>query len=138
MITIEELIGETKWEDIPEDHRDNLLILLEKLNKVRAKYGKPMTVTSGYRSTKHHLEIYAKKGITDKSKIPMKSKHLFGQACDIYDPKKELQKWCKDNEKFLNEVGVWLESFEDTPNWVHFQSVPYGSWKEGKSIWFKP
>jgi uncharacterized protein YcbK (DUF882 family) len=123
--------------------QDNLTKLLEIMNKIRKSYGKPMKVTSGLRSMEDHLRIYREKakkeGIPfDESKVPKKSKHLFGQACDIYDPNKELQKWCTDNEQFLKDIGVWLEAFESTPNWVHYQIVPYNSWSKGSSIWFKP
>ncbi len=138
MISMTELLSGAKLEDLDQDIQDNLEILLEKLNKVRTEWAKPMRVTSGLRTMAHHLEIYAKKGITDKSKIPMKSKHLFGQAADIYDPNKELQQWCKDNEQFLRDLGLWLEDFSATSNWVHFQIVKYGSFKEGGSLWFKP
>ena len=132
------LMGRAKLSELPADIQANLLELCDKMNKVRSAYGKPMKVSSGIRTMADHLRIYAEKGITDQSKIPMKSKHLLGQACDIYDPKKELKAWCIANVKLLESIGVWLEAFEDTPNWVHFQSKPYGSWVPGKSIWFKP
>ena len=138
MISWKELLKDKKLEDLPKEHQDNLKIVFEKINKIREKYGKPMTPTSIYRSMDEHLAIYARKGITDKSKIPMKSRHLFGLAVDIGDADGKLKEWCKANEKWLLELGVWLEHYDDTPTWVHFQVVPYGSYKEGKSIWFKP
>ena len=137
-ISMKEILMGKKLEDIPKDHAANLAILLERINKVREKYGKPMTPTSVYRSMAEHLAIYARKGITDKKLIPMKSKHLFGQAIDIADPNGELDKWCRANEKFLLEVGLWLEHDSKTPGWAHFQIVPYGSWSNGKTIWFMP
>lgn len=145
MILMKELDPDGKA--TPEQEK-NLEVLLEKLNKVRALYGKPMKVTSGLRAMEDHLRIYkdkAKKkqapfqdGVFDESKVPMKSRHLFGYAADVYDPKKELQEWCKNNEDKLKDIGLWMESFSATPNWCHFQIVPYGSYKEGKSIWFNP
>lgn len=137
-VKMDELLKGKKLEDQPSDVRDNLKILLEKMNKIRDAYGKPMIVTSGLRTMDDHLAIYARKGITDKSKIPMKSHHLFGRACDVSDPKKELQEWCKVNESFLKDLGIFMESFDITTNWVHFQIVPYGSYKEGGSLWFNP
>lgn len=134
MLVLKELLGKYKPEDIPEEHVDNLIDLLKRLNIVRERYGKTMTVSSGYRSLNDHLDIYKKKGITDQSKIPMKSKHLSGLAVDIADPKNELQIWCMVNEKTLEEVGLWLEDFSATKGWVHFQSVPP---KSGKR-WFLP
>lgn len=137
-ISIKEMLKDKKLEDLPADHQANVLIVFDKINKVREKYGKPMTPTSFYRSIAEHLAIYAKKGITNKKLIPMKSKHLYGQAIDIADPDGKLKEWCKANEAFLLSIGLWMEHYDDTIGWAHFQIVPYGSWKQGKSIWFKP
>jgi len=57
------------------------------------------------------------------------SKHLSAQACDVYDPNRELARWCVENEDVLKEVGVWCEDFRWTPTWAHFQIVPPGSGK---------
>lgn len=86
-----------------------------------------MHVSSGLRSLEEHLRIYAEKGITDRSKIPMKSRHLHGMAVDIRDPKHELQKWCLDNEDMLEQAGLYCEHFSSTVGWVHFQTTPPGS-----------
>lgn len=129
MISLKELLKTVELKDLPKDHQGNIMDLLERVNKVRSKYGKAMIVTSGYRSMADHLRIYKAKGIVDQSKIPMKSKHLYGQAVDISDPKQELQKWCKDNVKELESIGLWMEDFSATKNWVHFQIVPPKSGK---------
>jgi uncharacterized protein YcbK (DUF882 family) len=125
MISMNELLSGNKLEEQSQDIQDNLSELLAKVNLVREAWGKPMTVTSGLRTMKHHLEIYAAKGITDKSKIPMQSKHLYGQAADFSDP---------NNEEKLADIGLWMEDFSATVNWVHFQIVPP---KSGHR-WFKP
>lgn len=129
MIKMEELLKGVELESLPAEHQANLLKLLEKLNKLRAAYGKPLTVSSGYRSKSDHLRIYRGKGITDESKIPMKSRHLSGLACDFADPKQELQKWIKDNINLMEEIGLWFEDFSATKNWTHCQSVPPASGK---------
>lgn len=129
MVTMKELIKDIVISDIPLAHQHNLEELLVKVNKVRTAYNKPMTVTSGYRSMYDHKRIYNAKGIFDESKIPMKSKHLSGEAVDIYDPNQELQKWCLYNTKLLIEIGLWMEDFSATKNWVHFQIVPPKSGK---------
>lgn len=131
---------------LTDEQEANIKILLEKMNIVREKYTIPMTVTSGIRTIDEQVAIYKDKaarklfpftdGNYDESKVPLKSKHLYGQAIDILDHDKTLYNWCKANEDFLAETGLWME--ERQGNWVHFQIVAYRSWCEGKSRWFNP
>ncbi len=111
-------------QECPEEFKENLLELLIKINKVRDAFGREMTVSSGFRSKRKHLAIYRKKGITDPKKIPMKSRHLTCQAVDIFDPQKKLQKWVKDNILLVEQIGLWVEDFSSTPDWIHFQTIP--------------
>lgn len=113
-----------------KEHLENLEDLLLKANKFRTAYGKPLRVTSGYRSIEDHLRIYKAKGITDKAKIPMKSKHLYGLAVDVVpveDPIGHLHDWVKDNEGLMVDFGLWFESFDATKTWVHMQILPPAS-----------
>lgn len=107
-----------------------LKLFLPKINVVRKLYNKSMSITSGIRTIEDHIKIYEKKGIS-KDKVPMGSAHLEnnhkGFACDVFDPNKELQKWCLDNVKVLEEQGLYCEHFSATPNWVHFQDYPPAS-----------
>jgi len=123
-ISMKEMLKDKKLEDLPEEHAANLAIVLERINKVREKYGKPMTPTSVYRSLAEHLAIYAKKGITDKKLIPMGSGHLRGECVDIADPKGELRDWVLKNLDFVQELGFWFEDFRYTKGWVHFSIKP--------------
>lgn len=140
MLSIDELLNNKyKLEDQSDEIQANLAILLEKINKIRTSWGKPMTITSGLRTIDDHLRIYKdiakKKNIVfDKTKVPMKSKHLYGQAADVSDPDQKLQAWCLKNEKLLEEIGLWMEDFSATSNWVHFQILPPSSNKR----WFLP
>lgn len=134
MITMDELLSnQVLLGELEPDIQKNLNELLIKINQIRTSWGKPMKVTSGFRTMKKHLEIYAKKG-TDPAHIPMKSNHLYGKAVDISDPNKELQKWCLANEPLLASVGLWMEDFSVTVNWCHFQINPPPSGKR----WFMP
>lgn len=136
-INMQEILGKNvKIEDQPQNIQSNLATLLDKVNKLRALYGKPLIVTSGLRTMAQHLAIYAQKGITDKTKIPMKSNHLFGSAVDFSDPDLSITKWLKDNPKVLEDCGLFCE--EGNSNWVHCQSVPFGSYKKGGTRWFRP
>jgi uncharacterized protein YcbK (DUF882 family) len=121
MVTMKELLKDKNLEDQSKEIQDNLKVLHYRINIIRKIWGKPMSITSGLRTMEDHLRIYKQKGITDKSKIPMKSKHLYGAAVDISDPKQELQNWCLKNVKVLEDTQLWLESFSATPNWCHFQ-----------------
>lgn len=129
MITLKEILKGKDFDSLPKEHQDNLLILLERINKLRILYGKPMKVTSGYRSMEEHLGIYNRKGITDPNRIPMKSRHLYGQAIDISDPKGELDTWCQNNVKILEDIGLWLEHPDYTMGWTHLQIIPPSSGK---------
>lgn len=116
MITLKELNPKDYMTSIEVD--EHLEKLLAAMNIVRKAYGKPMTVTSGLRSVEDQTRINPK---------AMKSKHLSGQACDIADPKGELQAWIRKNMKVLEEAGLYLEDFKSTPGWVHFQCAAPGS-----------
>jgi len=127
MIVIKEL--NPKGYKLTIEQEKNLKILLDKLNKVRKAWGKPMIITSGLRSNEDQQKLIA----SGRSNA-IKSNHLLGLAADISDPKKELQKWCLANEKLLEEIGLWMEDFKATETWVHFQAIPP---KSGKR-WFMP
>jgi hypothetical protein len=94
----------------------NLSELLTCLNVVRAAYGKPMYVTSGYRPGRFNKAAGGAKG----------SAHLTCQACDFADGDGALAKWLLANLHVLEEAGLWLESPAKTKGWVHLQSRPVG------------
>lgn len=93
----------------------NLAELLDKINQVRAAWGKPMTVTSGLRSAADQQRI---------NPSAPKSKHMTGQACDIADSDGSLASWVRANMKLMVSTGFWFEDFDHTIGWVHFQIVP--------------
>lgn len=115
MITLKEIIKDTDFDSLPKDIQDNLAVLVDKINKIRAAWGKPMIVTSGLRTEKDQKRINPK---------AMKSNHLKGAAIDIADPKGELAEWNKKNIKLLEEIGLWIEHPDDTPGWEHYQIFP--------------
>lgn len=123
MITLKEL--NPKNFPVTKDQEENSLILLERINKVRIKWAKAMLVTSGLRSLEDHIRIYKELAEKhnkefDESKVPMGSQHLKFAAVDISDPDGSLYEWCKENEAFLVEVGLWCE-IKDSEKRVHFQ-----------------
>lgn len=134
-ITFNELIKGNSLADIPVAHQHNLEILLQKINVVRSAYGKPLTVTSGYRNLQKHKDIYRAKGVPESS-IPLGSHHLTGCAVDIADPTGDFHKWCKANEDLLRALGLYLENRRGL--WQHLSWKPFKSFREGGTIWFNP
>jgi len=56
------------------------------------------------------------------------SKHMTGQAIDIYDPDNWLDRWCLSPlHGTLGLLGLWLEHPDSTPGWCHIQTVPPAS-----------
>lgn len=53
-----------------------------------------------------------------------RSKHMTGDAVDIYDPDGELDDWCMEHLDILAECGLWLEHPSATKGWSHLQQVP--------------
>lgn len=115
MISIQEyLMGRADEATMEPGLRANMRLLLERMNKVRAAYAKPMIVTSGYR----------RKEDNDKTaNAAAKSKHMTCEAIDIADQNGLLWDWCVANVQLLKSVGLWLEDKRYTPTWVHFQCV---------------
>ena len=120
MIILSELLHGHKSEDISAQVGINLSELLVKLNKVRSAYGKPMIITSGFRTPEEQHRVNPK---------ATKSKHLTGQAADVLDRGGELKAWINSNLVVIEQAGLWMEDFVFTPSWVHFQSVPPASGK---------
>jgi len=133
MITLNEFLRGANYDVLDQKIKDNIKILLERVNKIRDIWGRAMIVTSGLRTMEDHLRIYAQKGITDLKKIPMKSSHLNGCAIDIADSHLELTAFLKkDGSKILVDNELWCE--DGNKNWVHLQINPPASGNR----WFKP
>jgi hypothetical protein len=57
-----------------------------------------------------------------------KSRHITGLAVDLQDtPDRKVARWCVSNLDVLEEIGLWMEDPQWTPDWVHLQVVPPGS-----------
>lgn len=101
-------------DEYTDDVSNNIDVLLQKINVVRAAYAKPMKVTSGWRPASINGMI--------KGAAP-KSNHIIGCAIDIADADGALMNWCLANLDLLCATGLYLEDFRYTPNWIHFQSI---------------
>jgi uncharacterized protein YcbK (DUF882 family) len=121
-ISFKELIKDIPVSDVSHEKQINLEILLERINKVRDAWGKPMVVTSGLRTEQDQLRIYRARGVADEH-IPMGSWHIKGGAVDILDRDWSLMEWVRENESLMAEIGLWMEDDNSQPR-VHFQIAP--------------
>jgi len=55
-----------------------------------------------------------------------KSKHKTGHGVDIYDPYRELAKWCYAHPDGLQTLGLCMENARWTASWLHLQDIPPG------------
>lgn len=115
MITRKEIL---KSEQCPPEYEENLLKLLEAVNKVRAVWNHPMYVNSGYRTPEHNKMVGGSP----------RSAHLSCQAVDIDDTDMELQDFLLANKWLLTEAGLYMEDPAYTrkgkQRWVHLQIRP--------------
>lgn len=124
MISLKELLmGRAEFKDLPKDVQDNIMTLLERINKIRTAYGKPMLVSSGYRTPESNDAT---------ANAAKASNHLIGAAVDIADKDVKLWNFVVQNLQLCKDTGLWLEDKRWTPNWVHFQIFPP---KSGKRIY---
>jgi hypothetical protein len=52
------------------------------------------------------------------------SKHMTGQAADLYGPGNVLALWAQQHQDLLKKHGLWMEAPSATPTWLHLQTVP--------------
>lgn len=54
------------------------------------------------------------------------SKHMTGQALDVYDPDGDLDEWLLTGEgtAALEALGLWVEHPSATKTWCHLQTIP--------------
>lgn len=55
----------------------------------------------------------------------VRSLHMTGEACDLYDPEGVLDDWCMRNrDRLRTELGLCLEHPSSTKGWCHVQIRP--------------
>lgn len=114
MITVSEfLMGRIKEEDLTEEYHNNMVSLLDKVNKLLEKFGQKRRCTSGFRTSKDQDRI--------NPKAP-KSKHQICAAIDLEDADRKLKKFC--TKEILEEFDLYMEFGGSTPSWCHLQNLP--------------
>lgn len=106
-------------ENVPNKEQEkNLEALIDNiLDPLRETYGKPINVSSGFRS--YHLN----KAVGGAAN----SQHTLGQAADIYCTNKQDNKKLFDLIQSLNlpfDQVIWEKGNDSYPDWVH---VSYSS-----------
>lgn len=91
--------------------RQNMKVLAEGLEKVRALLGKPMTITSGFRSKELNRKVGGSKS----------SAHMTGFAADFtcwaYGKPIEIVKAIRD-------AGIQVDQVIEEGTWVHISFAP--------------
>ncbi len=85
----------------------NLITLCQRLEEARKKLGKPMVITSGYRTPSHNKAVGG----------APKSYHLKGMAADFTVPGMSPQEVQKALE-------WWQGGMEYAPTWTHLDTGP--------------
>lgn len=94
---------------LSEELEANLEKLLIALNRVRIAYGRPMSVSSGYRPGHFNIDAHGAPN----------SAHITCEACDFADNDGSLDQFCQENQKLLESCGLWQENPDNTPGWLH-------------------
>jgi hypothetical protein len=103
----------------------NLADLLCRVNFLRAIYGHPLSVSSGYRPGHFNKAAGGAKN----------SSHLTCEAVDLRDPNGHFARWIVLQGELLERLDLYVEDplpapgYKGTPGWVHIQSrkVPSGN-----------
>lgn len=107
MITKEEYL---KGQTLPEQYEKIVEELLKRLNNFRAEYGKPMIVTSGYRTHEHNKRVGG----------AVNSFHCSASACDFLDNDGDIKTFVLNDPDILVRCGLWMEHPAHSVGWAHF------------------
>jgi hypothetical protein len=96
---------------MPANVRRNVLLLIEQLEVIRAELGgKPIEISSGYRSKAHNLAVNGKP----------KSYHLTGQAADIKVKGLKPSTVAKTIKKFMDEGKIIPGGLKAYDTFTHY------------------
>jgi hypothetical protein len=109
---------------LTEEYKKNLDRLLISVNRLRALWGKPLVVSSGYRPAAINAAVGGAKA----------SHHMTCAAADFVDTEGLLARWLISRLDVLEACALWMEDPQHTPGWTHCQIYPP---KSGNRI-FKP
>ena len=103
-----------------QEHIDNLkYVAVNLLQPIRDHFGKPVTVSSGYRS----VELCEAIGSSSRSQ------HAKGEAADFEIPgmdNKELGLWIRDNIEYDQLILEFYKDGEPNSGWIHCSMIKDG------------
>lgn len=101
--------------ELTPELRANARETVRRVNRLLKRAGLARKVSSGWRPAAINAAVPgAAKG----------SKHISCLAIDLEDRDGALDAWCLANLDVLEEIGLWLEHPDATPDWCHLQTQP--------------
>jgi hypothetical protein len=101
--------------ELTRELRANARETLRRVNRLLKRAGLTRKVSSGWRPEAINAGVPgAAKG----------SKHISCLAIDLEDRDGALDAWCLAHLDVLEEIGLWLEHPDATPDWCHLQIQP--------------
>lgn len=96
---------------------------IDRLNKLREEFGKPLTINSGYRSPEHPIEFVKKSP----------GAHSSGKACDISIARQDALKLLKLAIK-LEYTGLGINQ-KGSSRFIHLDTLENSSERPRPTIW---
>ena len=101
--------------ELTPELRANARETVRRVNRLLKRAGFTRRITSGWRPAAVNAAVPgAAKG----------SKHISCIAIDLEDKDGALDAWCMAHLDVLEEIGLWLEHPDATPDWCHLQTLP--------------
>jgi uncharacterized protein YcbK (DUF882 family) len=95
---------------MPDNVRDNIIRLARALQLIRNEVGRPITITSGYRSPEHNRRV---RGAAN-------SQHLLGTAADFQVAQMTPAQVVQVIERMISEGRIPQGGLKAYKTWVHY------------------
>jgi hypothetical protein len=105
-------MGRDKEFPLSPELEGHLEALLKAVGLVREVWGRPMSVSSGYRPGYWNTRVGGAPN----------SAHSVCQACDFRDTDRLLAQFLVMRPDLLVRAGLYMEDPRHTPGWVHLQT----------------
>jgi len=108
----EYLMGRDEEYPLTEKQKENMRILLEKIEQFQEEYGVVVSVSSGYRPGKYNAAAGGSPN----------SAHLTCEAVDLVDRNGKIKKWIMANLNVLEKLDLYMEDPSRTKTWCHLST----------------